>query len=163
MTAHPTAAQALETTTVCEIPFASLIKMAQSIPSLYRQVLNRMSKQIRNEGEHALLLGTKSTEQRLATLLIDFSDRFSERGFSAHEFNLQMSRRDIGNFIGTAMETVSRLFSRLQILGFIEVEGKLIRILDVEGLRQYAMQCAELTALRAAPRLNSKPALSATA
>lgn len=140
---HPSAAQTLEMTTVCEIPFAGLLQLAAKLPTLYQELLRQMSQQIRIEEQHTLLLGNKIAEQRLANLLVNLSDRFSQRGFSAHEFHLNMSRRDIGNYIGTAMETVSRLFSRLQSLRLIGVEGKLVHILDLEGLSRYACNATE--------------------
>ena len=135
---YPTTAQALETTYLCEIPFARYMELATEIPSLYQQLLSQMSLQIRHEEEHTLLIGTKSAEQRLATLLINFSNRYAAKGFSKSEFNLHMSRRDIGNYLSAAMETVSRLFSRLQANGLIEVHGKLIKIKDYEGLKGFS-------------------------
>ena len=135
---YPTTAQALETTYVCEIPFARYMELAAEIPELYKQLLTQMSHQIRDEEEHTLLIGTKSAEQRLATLLLNLSRRYAARGFSENEFNLYMSRRDIGNYLSAAMETVSRLFSRLQAKGLIKVHGKLIEIKDHEGLEKYA-------------------------
>ena len=139
MSIYPTTAQALETTYVCEIPFARYLELAVKVPVLYQQLLIQMSHQIRDEEEHTLLIGTKSAEQRLASLLISFSKRYAERGFSKNEFNLHMSRRDIGNYHSAAMETVSRLFSRLQAGGFIEVHGKLVEIRDHEGLHRLAI------------------------
>ena len=138
LSVYPTTAQALETTYVCEIPFARYMELAAEIPSLYKQLLTQMSHQIRDDEEHTLLLGTKSAEQRLATLLINFSNRYAARGFSKYEFNLHMSRRDIGNYLSAAMETVSRLFSRLQANGLIEVHGKLVEIKDLAGLQKFA-------------------------
>ncbi len=135
---YPTTAQALETTYVCEIPFARYIELAAEIPELYKQLLTQMSHQIRHEEEHTLLIGTKSAEQRLATLLLNLSKRYAARGFSKNKFNLNMSRRDIGNYLSAAMETVSRLFSRLQAKGLIKVHGKLIEIKDHDGLEKYA-------------------------
>ena len=135
---YPTSAQALETTYVCDIPFARYMELAVEIPSLYQQLLTQMSHQIRYEEEHTLMLGTKSAEQRLATMLINFSDRYASRGFSRFAFNIHMSRRDIGNYLSTAMETVSRLFTRLQSYGFIEVHGKSVEIKDLEGLKKFA-------------------------
>jgi CRP/FNR family transcriptional regulator len=45
-----------------------------------------------------------------------------------------MTREEIGNYLGLKLETVSRLFSRFQAEGLIEVEQKHIRIVDVDGL-----------------------------
>ena len=138
MNVYPTSAQALETTHFCEIPFSHYMELAVKIPSLYEKLLNQMSHQIRNEEEHTLLLGTKNAEQRLATFLLSFSKRYAARGFSKYEFNLHMSRRDIGNYLSTAMETISRLFSRLQDNGLIEVHGKLIKIKSLDKLDKFA-------------------------
>ena len=84
------------------------------------------------------MLGTKSAEQRLATMLINLSNRYASRGYSRYAFNMHMSRRDIGSYLSTAMETVSRLFTRLQTYGFIEVRGKFVEIKDLEGLQKFA-------------------------
>jgi len=45
-----------------------------------------------------------------------------------------MSRVDIGNYLGLAVETVSRTLTKLQQRGVIKVEGKEVTILDMEGL-----------------------------
>ncbi len=135
---YPTTAQALETTYVCEIPFARYMELAVDSPKLYQHLLTQMSHQIRDEEDHTLLIGTKSAEQRLATLLMNISKRYAARGFSKNKFYLHMSRRDIGNYLSAAMETISRLFSRLQKNGLIEVHGKLIEIKDHEKLGKYA-------------------------
>ena len=137
-TVYPSSAQALETTYVCEIPFARYMELAAENPTLYQHLLTHMSRQIRDEEEHTMLIGTKSAEQRLATLLVNFSNRFASRGFSKYKFNLHMSRRDIGNYLSTAMETVSRLFSSLQANGLIEVHGKIIEIKDLDRLKKFA-------------------------
>jgi CRP/FNR family transcriptional regulator len=49
-----------------------------------------------------------------------------------------MSRRDLANYLGLVVETVSRLFSRLSEMGVIAVERKTIRILDPKKLRELA-------------------------
>jgi CRP/FNR family transcriptional regulator len=49
-----------------------------------------------------------------------------------------MSRVDIGNYLGLTVETVSRVFSRMQKLDILSVDNKEIKILEVEGLRSMA-------------------------
>lgn len=135
---HPCGAKALETTGICEVPFEQLEELASDIPELGRQLLRIMSREILADEELLVLLGKKSSEERLATLLISLSRRFQERGFSPYEFNLSMSRNDIGNYLGLAVETVSRLFTRFQQQGLISVQNKYIRLEDMEGLRELA-------------------------
>ena len=83
-----------------------------------------------------LLLGTMRAEERLATFLLNLSQRFAARGYSPSEFNLRMTREEIGSYLGLKLETVSRAFSRFQEDSLISVQQKHIHILDVDGLRQ---------------------------
>jgi CRP/FNR family transcriptional regulator len=73
-------------------------------------------------------------EERLAAFLLNLSQRFLRRGFSATEFVLRMTREEIGSYLGMKLETVSRMFSRFQKDGLVDTHGKQIRILDMEGL-----------------------------
>ncbi len=93
-----------------------------------------MSREIRDDQQMMLLLSKKTADERIATFLINLSARFSARGFSANQFRLPMSRNEIGNYLGLAVETVSRVFTRFQQNGLLEAEGKEVRILDSIGL-----------------------------
>jgi len=55
-------------------------------------------------------------------------------GYSPREFNLRMTRQEMGSYLGIKLETVSRMFSKLQKRGFVDVQGKEIRIVDRLGL-----------------------------
>ncbi|ACL71311.1 fumarate/nitrate reduction transcriptional regulator Fnr [Thioalkalivibrio sulfidiphilus] len=135
---HPCTARALETTSVCEIPYDRLEDLAGQVPGLQRQLFRIMSREIQFDEHLMTLLGKKSSEARLAAFLLSLSKRFGERGFSRQEFNLTMSRNDIANYLGLAVETVSRLFTRFQQLGLLEVNRKLVQLIDMEGMHQMA-------------------------
>lgn len=135
---HPCAARALETSSVCEIPFEELESLSVRIPGLQHQLLKVMSREIHHDQSLLMLLGKKNAEERLAALLISLSERYRERGFSVLEFNLSMSRSDIANYLGLAVETVSRLFTRFQEEGVLTVQRKYIRILDLPRLHALA-------------------------
>jgi CRP/FNR family transcriptional regulator len=117
---HHSSAKALETTSYCKIPFAELEDLAGELPSLRHQLLRLMSKAIVSNESLLIQLGKKTAEERLASMLLSFSTRFRETrfretkfretGFSATRFKLSMSRSDIGNYLGLAFETVSRVF-----------------------------------------------------
>lgn len=132
--AHPCAARALETTSICEIPFDRLQELSSRIPGLQHQLFRMMSREIQTDEHFMMLLGKKSSEARMASFLLGLSNRLGARGFSRNEFNLTMSRNDIANYLGLAVETVSRLFTRFQSAGLIRVERKLIVIDDFDGL-----------------------------
>ncbi len=83
--------------------------------------------------ERILALATVLT--RLAVFLLNLSQRYEARGFSATEFTLKMSRQDIANYLGLKAETVSRLLSRFQDDGLLTISGKNVRLADLNQLR----------------------------
>lgn len=133
---HTSAAKALETSAVCEIPFDNLGDLSTKIPSLQRHFFQLMSQEITHDQELITLLSKNSAEQRIAALLLSISARHARRRLSATSFRLPMSRTDIGNYLGLTVETVSRVFSRFQKLGLIGVDNKEVELLDAIALRQ---------------------------
>lgn len=127
---YPVSAQALETTSLCEIPFDKLDELAVQLPQLRRQLMRLMSREIRDDQQMMLLLSKKTADERIATFLVNLSARFRARGYSANHFRLAMSRSEIGNYLGLAVETVSRVFTRFQQNGLLAAEGKDVQILD---------------------------------
>lgn len=93
-----------------------------------------LSKEIGHDAEMLLLLGKKNAEERLAAFLISMSRRLSKRGLSPTDFYLSMSRHEIGNYLGLAVETVSRLFTRFQDEGMLKVDRKHVQVLDLATL-----------------------------
>lgn len=132
---YPISAQALETTTCCEIPFARLDEAAARLPKLRKRLIGAMGTAIKADQKLIWMLSKDTAEARLAKFLISLSARFDARGFSARRMRLSMLRSEIGNYLGLALETVSRSLSRLQNKNFITVEGREVVILDYEGLR----------------------------
>ena len=135
---HPSFAQALETAMVCEIPYNNLDTLSNTMPKLKKQVLRLMSNEIRTDQEMLTLLNRKNAQQRVATFLSSLSNRYHDRGLSAIEFRLTMTRSDIGNYIGLTVETISRLLNRFHKNNIIHVDGKLIKILDMKQLNEIA-------------------------
>lgn len=132
---HASSAKALETAAICEIPFEKLGDLSMQIPSLQRHFFQLMSHEITEDQQLITLLSKNTAEERIAALLLSISSRNSRRKLSAVALRLPMSRTDIGNYLGLTVETVSRIFSRLQKQGVLNVENKEITILDVDALR----------------------------
>jgi CRP/FNR family transcriptional regulator len=132
--AYASSAIALEDSEVCALPYTHLEKLSRSMPSLQPHFHRVMSREIVREHSVMLLLGGMRADQRLATFLLNLSLRFTMRGYSPSEFNLRMTREEIGSYLGMKLETVSRMFSKFQDDGLIGVQQKLIQILDVSGL-----------------------------
>jgi len=132
---HHCSAKILETTAVCEIPFNRLEELSSTIPSLQHQMYRLLSREIGHDEDMLTLLGKRNAEERLASFLLSLSGRFQRRGFSPSDFYLSMSRHEIGNYLGLAVETVSRLFTRFQDDGLLKVERKHVQLVDIERLK----------------------------
>jgi len=126
---------ALETSSVCEIPFNRLEELSLLIPALQRHFLQLMSREITHDQQLIALLGKGSAEMKIATLLLKISTSNGLRHLSIINFTLPMSRVDIGNFLGLTIETVSRIFTRLQKNEVISIDNREISITDIGALR----------------------------
>ena len=132
---HAGGATALEDSTVCIIPYVKLKRLCRDVGSMQERLHKLMGEQIVRETAQMMVLGSLSADERVATFLLDVSERNAKRGYSSAEFNLRMTREDMGSYLGTTLETVSRTLSRFQKRGLIDTQGKFIRIVDLEGLR----------------------------
>ena len=132
---HTCNAVALEDSEICVIPFGQLERLSREIQALQHHFHKVMSREIVRDHGVMMLLGTMRAEERLAAFLLNLSQRFTARGYSPAEFHLRMTRDEIGSYLGLKLETVSRAFSRFQDEGFISVQQKHIRILDITGLK----------------------------
>ncbi|HSC63760.1 MAG TPA: helix-turn-helix domain-containing protein [Caldimonas sp.] len=133
---HEVDAIALEDSQVCVIPFANLQILARTLDSLQKQVYRWMSREIVNDHDAMLRLGSMTAEERLAAFLLDLTGRLRSRGFSASSVLLRMSRQEIGSYLGVKLETVSRTFSKFQAAGLLFVSQRQVLIADAPGLRQ---------------------------
>lgn len=126
---------ALEDTDVCVIPYDGIEHIAQQLPALRNHFHRLMSREIVREQSAMLVLGSMMAEERLASFLLNLSQRFEARGYSKSDFLLRMTRAEIGSFLGLKLETVSRALSRFAHEGLIELQQKHVRIVDADGLR----------------------------
>jgi len=127
--------EALETSSVCSLPFDCFKQASlQGNEELYRRLVCAVSCMMYRESHLMMVLGKMKAEQRLVSFLLDVSQRMSDRGESALEFRLSMARYDIANYLGLAVETVSRLFKRLEEQNLVVANRHWVRITDMGGL-----------------------------
>ena len=135
---HTCSAESLEVTSVCELPFSKLESLSGQIRGLQRQLHRLMSKEILADQQLLLQLGKMSAEQRVAAFLVSISSRLHQRGFSATEFYLSMTRTDIGNYLGMAVETVSRQFTHFQEKNYLSATRRHVEINNLPALKELA-------------------------
>lgn len=134
----PGTVTALETATVCEIPYQRIEQLTENSHKLRKQLFISISKELHNKQLMMHLLLRCSSDVRLACFFIALSLRFKRLGYSPYKFRLTMSRSDMGNYLGLAVETVSRLLKRFQQMQLLAVDGRELHILDMERLDRLA-------------------------
>jgi len=115
---HRFTAEAVVKTTVRLIKRQSLEAVAESDAVVTRNLLSLTTSKLEHAENHMLLLSRKTSLERVAAFLIEMDARLTATGVVA----LPMSRRDIADYLGLTLETVSRALSRLQregVLAFI--------------------------------------------
>jgi CRP/FNR family transcriptional regulator len=147
--AHTCSAVALETSSVCEFPLESLDEVCHVVPSIQYAMRRIMGREVTKDHAMLLLLGRMSAEEKLASFLISLSKRMAQRHWKPSEFNLTMPRQDIANYLGLAVETVSRLFAHLQDAEIIEVDRRRVNICDMERLQAIVGDSDAINAVKA--------------
>ncbi len=135
---YPYAVEALEASSVCRLSFERIDLLADKLGEFQQHLITALSRRAKHDQWVPLLMGSQNAEQRAATFLLSLSARFSEHDLPAIRFRLPMSRHDIANYLGLAVETISRMFQRFQSLELLEVHGRHVELRNVETLRHIA-------------------------
>ena len=129
---------ALADSAVFVLPFIQCEQWSRDSAYGQHLLMRTLARETYRSHQHMLALGTMRAEQRMAIFLLDLSQRYERLGLSRSEFVLGMLRQDIGSYLGLTLETVSRLLSRMQRDGFLQVQGKSISLLDFPALWRLA-------------------------
>lgn len=146
---HRCEAIALTNANVCEVPLDQLTSVAAQLPRLQQQLLRVIGQGMGRDQDHLNMLVKRQANERIALFLHGLDERYQLIGQSALQFKLPMSREDIAHFLGLALETVSRGFTRLQDDGTIAVQGRRIEVLDPDAIERLAHGCEDAASARA--------------
>ncbi|CAM5323986.1 Nitrogen fixation regulation protein FixK OS=Afipia felis OX=1035 GN=fixK_1 PE=4 SV=1 [Afipia felis] len=117
--AHRLSAEAIIDTTVRLIKRSSLESSAEANAKVAHHLWTITAADLKHAEDHMLLLGRKTAVERVATFLVEMDKRLSSAGM----MGLPMSRRDIGDYLGLTLETVSRTLSQLAEEGVLAFSG----------------------------------------
>lgn len=126
---HVTSTLALEDTTICQLTLSDLQSRA-----LGQSFLDLISDNLLREHNMMMMLARKDANGRMASFLLDMLKRVEKTGKSEDTITLTMTRQDIANYLGLAIETVSRTLRRFQDSGMLEVTRRTIRIQNFSRL-----------------------------
>src|ERR1700754_1199074 len=131
---HRFTTEAIIDTTVRLVRRQSLEMVAESDAMVARNLLSMTTNNLQHAEDHMLLLGRKTSLERVAAFLLEMDKRLSASDVMA----LPMSRRDIADYLGLTLETVSRALSRLHELGTLGFVGNTQRQIVLLDRRQLA-------------------------
>lgn len=126
---HNYALVALEGSEVCEIPFERIVNMMGVEPAIQRLFLKIMSVSLNNAFNRSFLVAT-SLEERFSGFLLRLAEKHGRLGYSSKSFRLGMPRGDIGSYLGTSLESVSRLVARFNAHGAVAIHGRMVELRD---------------------------------
>lgn len=132
---HAQHAVAVTTSMLCKLSFPRFTQLSQHWPSLQRQMFRLFSQALRAA---QFAQGEWPAETRLAAFLIHLGERWKLRGFSCHDFQLDMPRQDLAAYLGLAPETLSRLFKRFAAEGLLQSQRRHIVLLQPQKLQELA-------------------------
>ena len=135
---HASGAVVLDTSSVCRLPYGPLCRQSARTPRVQRRLLSKMSQRIRDDERRLAMLTQRNARRRMASFLVLLAGARHARGLRSDEIPLPMPRADIASYLMLAVETVSRVLTRLQGAGVIDVRRHHVRILDADALRAIA-------------------------
>lgn len=128
---YPFSAQALEASTLCRVDVP-----VGGQQCLHPDLIVTMSRQLQRIQWASVMLRTQNAEQRVIHFLLDVARSMPPASGHKGGMRLPMSRKDIANYLGVAVETVSRALHRLQDEGLLSTSGRKLTFHDRPGLEQ---------------------------
>lgn len=108
--AHRLTAEAIADTKVIMFRRRQLERLAISNVDVACQLWSMTAKSLQQAEAHMILLGRRTALERVAAFIMEMDARTGGTG----SVELPMSRRDIADYLGLTLETVSRSMSQLQ-------------------------------------------------
>ncbi len=135
---HTCNAIALEDTLLCKVSLDLFDDLSSRVPGIRKVMRHQVGKEISHNQNMLLSLGQQQAEERLAVYLLKLATYYHSRGFSEKEFLLPMPRQDLANYLGMAVETLSRLFTRLSEENVLKIDRRMITVIDRKALEVMA-------------------------
>lgn len=122
-------ATTLEESSIFFIKIEDFLELVHSQPELLQAVLRELSKESGERADFIKAMAQKTVRERLAIVLLVLESIYKDD-------LINLSREDLANFVGTATETLIRLLKDFKDENLIEVQGRKIKLIDVDKIYQ---------------------------
>lgn len=131
-----TTTKVLEDAILCFIPSVILFDLVKTNPGFAIQLMQLTCKELGEANNYITDIAQKTVRERLAEILLLLKTTFELD--ENQVLKISLTREELANMVGTATESVIRLLSEFKTDGYIELQGRKIRILDLPGLQRVA-------------------------
>jgi CRP/FNR family transcriptional regulator, anaerobic regulatory protein len=136
---HTMNAQAIKPTRLRCLPISGLHRRVAQDPSLGFKLYQAVARELASTRDLMLTTGQRTATERVVSFLLACSRRNERKGRDRTVLELPMTRTDIGDFLGLTVETVSRTFTKLRVMGLIDLPlSSEVKLLDIDALEGLA-------------------------
>lgn len=121
----PYGVEALTEAQICVFERKDFDRFARDHPRLEHKLLERTLTELDRSRRWMMLLGRMNATQKVASFLLELTDRLGKAGAGGESFvTLPLSRQQMADVLGLTIETVSRQLSRLRSAGLIDTPSR---------------------------------------
>lgn len=134
---YPAGAEVIEDSCIGMIRNEDLENLIRKNSEIAIHIIKVFSKKLYNSQQKVKELALGDTYARTAQTIMKLAQNNGKKTSEGIELNLNLSRQELANLIGTARETVSRALSQFKKEGSINIDRKKIIIKDMEKLKAW--------------------------
>jgi len=134
---YPATAEVIEDAVIGMIRNKNLEKLVLENPQMALELIRALTNKITTIQERIRHLGANDAVERTIQVLLALSNGHGNKTQNGIELCVNITRQDLAAFVGTTRETISRILSKLNQAGVIDISGKSIVITDMEGLKDW--------------------------
>ncbi|NNC85590.1 MAG: Crp/Fnr family transcriptional regulator [Bacteroidia bacterium] len=130
---YSVSATALEDSSICQIPKSMFQQMIESDNHLALEVIKILSDDLKFAERNITEFAQKPVKERIAEALLFIKETYGYES-DGETLNVNLTREEIANIVGTATETTIRVLSDLKKHNILELKGRQIKIKDLNEL-----------------------------
>jgi CRP/FNR family transcriptional regulator, polysaccharide utilization system transcription regulator len=128
-----TTTEVIEDAVLCLIPTEILLNLVKNNGNFAVELMKLTCKELGEANSYITDIAQKTVKERLAEILLHLESEFGLD--STGVLRISLTREELSNIVGTATESIIRLLSEFKSSGYIETNGRKIKILDKPGLK----------------------------
>ncbi len=135
---HPGCALTIGPTTVLKIRKDAYFKLIKHNPEAALEIIKYLGNRLNEAQETAKAFALERADQRIASLLAKLAERMGKPTPNGLLLDIRLTRQDLADMAGLALETTIRMISKLTRKGLLGKSGRCLVIKDLKRLKTLA-------------------------